>query len=156
VRRERIFERLSGGWSYEAIAGEEKVTPRRIRQIVTEALRRREVDGASDHAMPQLVRLENALRLGAEAVAGGDIGAIGPYLAVLDRLDRYRRGAAPVQVYDKATRDRLFAKLNSVAARLLAETEAKPSATDGGGPDAALTPEPERNKAVPLESPASP
>src|SRR5271163_100683 len=85
VRRERIFERLRGGLSYEAVAHEEGVTPRRIRQIVTEALRRQEVDSEADHAMLQLVRLESAHRLAAEAVAGGDIGAITPYLSVLDR-----------------------------------------------------------------------
>jgi hypothetical protein len=45
------------------------VTPRRVRQIVSEALRRRKVDGGSDHAMLQLARLEHALRLSAEAVA---------------------------------------------------------------------------------------
>ena len=116
LRRERIFERVRDGWSYEAIAAEQGVTPRRIRQIISEALRRQEVDSGPEQAMLQLVRLEGALRLGAEAVAAGDIGAIGPYLNVLDRIDRYRRGAAPVQVYDKASRDRLFAKLNQIAA----------------------------------------
>ena len=95
LRRERIFERLRGGWSYEAIASEEQVTPRRVRQIVTEVLRRREVDDGPDQAMLQLFRLESAHRLGAEALASGDVRAIGPYLAVLERLDRYRRGAAP-------------------------------------------------------------
>ena len=95
VRRERIFERLRGGWAYGAIAREERVTPRRIRQIVSEALQRQHADGGSDQAMLQLVRLENALRLAVEAAAEGEIGAIAPYLNVLDRLDRYRRGAAP-------------------------------------------------------------
>ena len=87
--------------------------------------------------MLQLVRLEGALRLGAEAVAAGDIGAIGPYLNVLDRIDRYRRGAAPLQVYDKASRARLFAKLNQIAAGLLAETEPKPPAAEGASDGAA-------------------
>jgi hypothetical protein len=153
LRRERIFERVRDGWSYEAIATEQRVTPRRIRQIISEALRRREVDGGPEQAMLQLVRLEGALRLGAEAVAAGDIGAIGPYLNVLDRIDRYRRGAAPVQVYDKASRDRLFAKLNQIAARLLAETEPKPPAAEGGSHGAAA---PERNEPRPLDSAASP
>jgi hypothetical protein len=156
LRRERIFERLRGGWTYDAIAGEEGVTPRRIRQIVSEALRRQGVDLGPDHAMLQLVRLESAHRLTAETVASGDIAAIGPYLAVLDRLDRYRRLATPLQSYDKASRDRLFAKLNSIAARLLAGTEPKPPAAEGGSPDAAEAPEPGRSKAIPVDSPASP
>ncbi len=158
LRRERIFERLRGGWAYEAIADEEKVTPRRIRQIVSEALQRQQADSASEQAMLQLVRLENALRLGAEAVARGDIGAIGPYLAVLDRLDRYRRGAAPLQGYDKGARDRLFAKLNGIAARLVAETEPKAPApwAESGSADATEAPELERGEALALDSPASP
>jgi hypothetical protein len=155
VRRERIFERLRGGLSYEAVAHEEGVTPRRIRQIVTEALRRREVDGESDHAMLQLVRLESAHRLAAEAVAGGDIGAIAAYLSVLDRLDRYRRGAAPVKGYDKQSRELLFAKLNSID-RAAARIEPKPPAADGGSPNAAVPPEPERNSAFPLDSRVDP
>ena len=154
LRRERIFERLRGGWSYEAIASEERVTPRRIRQIVSQALRRQEIDGGPDQAMLQLLRLEGALRLAAEAVGAGDIGAIGPYLNVLDRIDRYRRGAAPVEVYNKASRDRLFAKLNQIASRLLAETEPKPLAAEGGSQGAAAAPE--RSEARPLDSPASP
>lgn len=38
LRWERIFERMRGGWSYEAIAAEQGVTPRRIRQIISEGL----------------------------------------------------------------------------------------------------------------------
>ncbi len=144
VRRKRILERLRGGWSYEAIALEEKVTTRRIRQIVAEVLRRRDVDSGSDHALLQLARLESALRLGAEALEAGDIRATGPYLAVLDRIDRYRRGAAPLPVYDEAARERLFAKLNRVANRLLAGSEPKPPASEGERPSALEAAEPER------------
>lgn len=151
VRRERIFERLRGGWSYEAIAGEEKLTTRRIRQIVVEGLRRREVDDGSDHALLQLARLESALRVGAEAVAAGDLRAIGPYLAVLDRIDRYRRGAAPAAIYDEAARKRLFAKLNRVANSLMAETEPKRLA-EGGGAEAS---EPEAPAALPPDLPVT-
>jgi hypothetical protein len=42
LRRERIFARLRGGWAYEDIAREEHVTTRRVRQIVSEALQRRQ------------------------------------------------------------------------------------------------------------------
>jgi hypothetical protein len=156
VRRERIFERLRRGWSYEAIAREERVTPRRIRQIVSEALQRQQVDGGPDQAMLQLVRLENALRLAAERVIGGDIGAIAPYLSILDRIDRYRRWATPLEAYDRQARERLFAKLNRVA-RELARPEAKPSApaAEGRGPNSAEAPAGERTGAFPLDSPAS-
>ncbi len=56
LRRARIFARIREGWSYAAIAGEEALTPRRVRQTVSEALQKRIVDPASDHAPLQLER----------------------------------------------------------------------------------------------------
>ncbi len=158
LRRERIFARLRGGWAYDEIAREERVTPRRVRQIVSEALQRRQVDDGSDHAMLQHARLEQALRLAAEAVAAGEIGAIAPYLKVLAQLDRYQGAASAKQAYDEKARERLFAKINRVAARLDRREAAKPAAPEAQGlsPDAAEAPEPERIEAFNLDSPASP
>jgi hypothetical protein len=157
LRRTRIFACLRSGWSYEAIAREEKVTPRRIRQIVGEVLKRREVDAGPDHAMLQLARLEGALRLTAERVAAGDIGAIGVQLKVLERLDRYRGGAAPIQAYDAKARARLLAKLNRVAAQARSSAAAKPSApaADAGAHEAGAQVEKERIEAFSLDPPAS-
>jgi hypothetical protein len=156
LRRERIFARLRGGWAYEDIAREERVTIRRVRQIVSEALQRRTVDGGSDHAMLQLARLEQAHRLAAVAVAEGEIAAIAPYLKVLAQLDRYRGAASVNQAYDEAARERLFAKINRIAARVQSRGAAKPAApAAGGSPDAAESPEPERIEASHLDSPAS-
>src|SRR5208282_3090220 len=151
LRRERIFARLRGGWAYEEIAREERVTPRRVRQIVSEALQRRQVDDGSDHAMLQLARLEQALRLAAEAVGAGEIGAIGPYLKVLAQLDRYQGAASANQAYDEEARERLFAKINRIAARVQSSGAAKPAA------DAAEAPESDRIEASHsshLDSPA--
>ncbi len=158
VAVERIFARLRGGWAYEDIAREEQVTIRRVRQIVSEALKRRTVDGGSDHAMLQLARNEQALRLAAEAVAQGEIGAIAPYLKVLAQLDRHQGPASAKQAYDDKARERLFAKINRVAARLDRREAAKPAAPEAQGlsPDAAEAPEPERIEAFNLDSPASP
>ena len=57
ARRKRIFARLNEGWAYDEIAREERLTAHRVRQIVTEVLDRREVDGDSAHALLQLGRL---------------------------------------------------------------------------------------------------
>ncbi|HKI13717.1 MAG TPA: hypothetical protein VKA12_01660 [Roseiarcus sp.] len=157
LRRERIFARLRGGWAYDEIAREERVTPRRVRQIVSEALQRRQVDDGSDHAMLQHARLEKAIRLAAEAVAEGEIGAIAPYLKVLAQLDRYQGAASAKQAYDEKARERLFAKINRVAARLDRREAAKPAApAEGLRAHAAEAPESERIEAFNLESPASP
>src|SRR5260370_41781365 len=78
LRRARIFARLREGWAYGDIAQEERLTSRRIRQIVSETLQRRAVDRRPEHAMLQLARLEPALRLAAGALAKGEIEAISP------------------------------------------------------------------------------
>src|SRR5271169_2813381 len=118
LRRRRIFARLRGGLSYEEIAGEEGVTGERIRQIVSEVLQKRSVDSGADHAKLQLDRLAPVMQLASEAVAAGDVTAITPYLKVLDRLDRYQTVAGANQVYDDGARERLFDKINRVAANL--------------------------------------
>ena len=46
-RRKRIFARLREGWAYDEIAGEERVSPERIRQIVSEVLDKRVIDRGS-------------------------------------------------------------------------------------------------------------
>ncbi len=40
LRRERIFSRLRLGWPYAEIAREERLSERRVRKIVSDALRR--------------------------------------------------------------------------------------------------------------------
>ncbi len=116
LRRERIFARLSLGWTYDKIAREEGVSDRRIRQIVADALRRQELDDPTDHAIIQLMRLDAAHELAARAVDSGDLKAIDSLLKVLERMDRYHKAAACKAAYDDAARKRLFAKLNRVAA----------------------------------------
>ena len=78
ARCKRIFARLNEGFAYDEIAREERLTARRVRQIVTDVLDRREVDGDSAHALLQLGRLGPARRAVGEVVAGGDVRAIAP------------------------------------------------------------------------------
>ena len=137
-RRERVFARLRLGWSYESVAREEGVTERRIRQIVADVLRREKLDDPTDHALLQLVRLERAHALAAEAVAAGDLRAIGALLKVLDSIDRYRKAGARKAVYDATARKRLFAKLNRIAAQFKASeapAAAAPTGEESGRPD---------------------
>ena len=104
ARCKRIFARLNEGFAYDEIAREERLTARRVRQIVTDVLDRREVDGDSAHALLQLGRLGPALRAAGEAVAGGDVRAIAPLVKVLDRLDRYQKTARTIQADHKRIR----------------------------------------------------
>jgi hypothetical protein len=121
LRRERIFARIKLGWTYQRIARAEGVTDRRIRQIVTDALRRQELDGPTDHALIQRMRLESAHELVAQAVDAGDLAAIDPLLKVLERIDRHRKAGMRQALYDAPARKRLFDKLNTVAAGLASE-----------------------------------
>ncbi len=129
LRRERIFSRLRLGWPTAEIAREERLSERRVRKIVSDAPRRRTVDDASDHALLQLVRLEGAQALAAEAIDAGDLQAIAPYLKVLDGLDHYHKAGATKPVYDDAARERLFAKMSRIADRL--EAKARKGAGQG-------------------------
>jgi hypothetical protein len=149
LRRARIFTRLREGWPYTEIAREEGLTDRRIRQIVSETLKKRVVDDSADHALLQLARLEPALRLAAGAVADGDVKAIRYYLKLLDQLDRYRPAAATTQAYDDAARERLYAKLGQAAARLQAKAAKRALA---GPPDRTEAGDPTRNGEAGVES----
>ena len=118
LRRRRILARMREGWAYEEIARAESVTVDRIRKIVAAFLSKRVIDDESDHARVQLARLEAALQAAGEAVAGGDIKAIVPYLRVLDRLDRYRVAAAARREEDGVYRKKLLDKLDQAAAAI--------------------------------------
>jgi hypothetical protein len=142
----RIFARLQEGWSYDEIGREEGVTRERIRQIVKQALEKRQVDAGRDHAQLQIARLAPALRLAAEAVGEGEVSAIAPLLRVLERLDKYQGAGAAVgpSDYEQGGRERLLNKLNFMAERMLQEKEAKaqaagrpPADSDDDGDDGA-------------------
>jgi hypothetical protein len=145
LRRERIFSRLRLGASSADVAREEGLSEQRVRKIVADALKRQEVEDPPDHALIQLVRLEGAQVLAAEAVAAGDLTAIAPYLQVLDRIDRYRKTGATKHVYDDEERQRLFAKMNRVVADLEAEARrfAKGAAAKNPPADAETQPKPD-------------
>jgi hypothetical protein len=123
LRRRRIFTGLPEGQSYDEIAEEEGLSVTRIRQIVSEVLRKRLVDSGSELAKLQLERLGPVMQLAADAVAAGDVSAITPYLKVLDRFDRYQAIAGTNQVYDDEARKKLMDKLNRVAANLGVDEE---------------------------------
>ena len=117
-RRRRVFAQLREGFTYDEIAAEEGVSASRIRQIVSQELQQRAVDSGAEHAKLQLDRLAPAIQLAAEAIAGGEISAITPYLKALDRLDRYQVVASANQVYDDEARKKLMDKINRLAENL--------------------------------------
>jgi hypothetical protein len=138
IRRHRIMERALGGWSYAAIASTENLTPRRIRQIVNQSLKRSPADRAAEHIRLQTARLGAPLRLAAQKIDDGDLGAIDRLLRVLDRLDRYQTRAAAPPPFDEAAEGaaKFDAKLDDLLRRA-AEDKARAAAArgpDGGAP----------------------
>jgi hypothetical protein len=70
VRQARIFARLRDGWAYDDIARDKPLSTKRVRQIVSEALRRRPVshDFLSDvQDEPQPFRLATYIGRGSLA-----------------------------------------------------------------------------------------
>jgi hypothetical protein len=105
ARTRRIFQRLREGWAYDEIA-KARVIERRV------------VDRGEDRSHLQIERLRPALKLAGEAVARGDLKAIGPLIRLVDRLDRHESRIAKPSAYTDDCRKRLLDKLNQAAANL--------------------------------------
>jgi hypothetical protein len=118
ARRKRIFARLREGWAYDEIAGEERVSAERIRQIVSEVLDKRVIDRGVDHAHLQLERLMPALRIVGEAIGRGELKAVAPLIKVIDRLDKHQQTVVAKYTYGPEERQRLIDKINRLADNL--------------------------------------
>ena len=113
-RRKRIFARLREGWAYEEIAGEERLSAERIRQIVAEVLDKRVIDRGVDHAHLQLERLMPAMRIVGEAIGRGELKAVAPLIKMIDRLDKHQQTVVAKYTYGPEERERLLAKINAL------------------------------------------
>lgn len=136
ARIKRILEQLREGWAYDDIAREEGLTERRVRQIVTQFLKEREALEGVTHAHMQIDRLGRAMRVAGDALARGDIRAIGPFIRVIDRLDRYQTlahqaAARPSPVEDQIIVQSLLARLKRAVKAELAE-ECRREAPEAG------------------------
>jgi DNA-binding Lrp family transcriptional regulator len=131
LRRLRILASVQAGLSYAAIGREEGLSRERVRQIVAKALDEGETGTKLDHARVQIARLEPALRLAAQAVVDGDLGAIDRLLRVLDRLDRYSAVEGAAASENAGGRERLLAKINAMAERMIAARQSGLVDADG-------------------------
>jgi hypothetical protein len=118
ARRKRIFAKLREGWAYDEIAREERVSPERIRQIVSEVLGKRVIDRGADHAHLQLERLMPALRLVGEAIERGELKAVAPLIKVIDRLDKHQETVVAKYSYGPEERQPLLDKVNRLVDNL--------------------------------------
>ena len=132
ARTKRILEQLREGWAYDDIAREEGLTGRRVRQIVAEFLKAREALEGATHAHMQIDRLGRAMRVASDALARGDIRAIGPFIRVIDRLDRYQTLAQETRARPTPVEDQVI--IQSLVARLKAQPGPSSPRSAGGRP----------------------
>ena len=96
ARDRRIVERLREGFGFHEIAREERLSDRRVRQIVKQALEGREALESAIHAHMQIDRLGHAMRVAGDALARGDVRAVAPFIKAVEKLDRYQSLARQV------------------------------------------------------------
>jgi hypothetical protein len=128
-RGPKIVAALVSGQSVEAIAEAERLTRKRVEALLRDELRRRWVAPAAEHARLQIVRLEAMAAKLAPSTENGELPAIDRVLKILDRLDRYHgfgKLAPANDAPDEGGRERLLAKLNAMAERMIAARKAEP------------------------------
>ena len=126
-RARRIFARLIGGQSIRAIAAAERLSVRRVQQIVRQELERRDANPADDYALLQIARLERALDLIGGQIDAGKPAAVHAFVRILDHLnrlapERLRLRAMGLRVGDEVDKmaerlDRLDAAREALASR---------------------------------------
>ena len=93
-------------------------------QIVKQSLELNEAGTIGEQKRIALARLEPALRLAARAVAEGRLEGIDRLIKVVDRMDRIGASPGVSTAEDYAgAHERLMAKINGVAARMLPQPE---------------------------------
>ena len=128
-RGPKILVALVAGEGVDAIAEKEGLSRKRVETILRDELRRRWVAPAEDYARLQIVRLEAMSAKLAAKAEKGDLPAIDRMLKILDRLDRYHgftRLTPAISDQYEGAHERLMAKINNAAARLLQPAQADP------------------------------
>jgi hypothetical protein len=88
-RRLRILERLTTGLSVAHIARVEKLTVRRVQQIIADMLDSREIDPPAGFVQLQVARLSNAMIVSHTMMMEGDLQAVDRMIKLTRELDRY-------------------------------------------------------------------
>ena len=114
ARARRIFARLIGGQSIRAIAAAERLSVRRVQQIVRKQLGRTNVNPADDYVFLQIARLERALDLIGGQIDAGKPAAAHAFVRILDLLNRL----APDRLRLREAEFRFVTDIDTMAERL--------------------------------------
>jgi DNA-binding CsgD family transcriptional regulator len=105
-RERRIVNLLNAGVSIDAIAARERVTLKRMRNLVREILARRMPQPPAEFVALQISRLSEALLVSYCAMARANLKAVDRVVRIVRELDRYH-GFAPRDVSTRAEEQRL-------------------------------------------------
>ena len=130
-RARHIYAAMMDGRSLREIAEAEGLGIRRIQQIVAEELARRKGDPATDYALLQIARLEQAQELLGAKIDAGEAAAVPAFLRVIEQLSKLTErqlhlgGSAAFRFADEANEmEERFERL-AVAREVLAERRAR-------------------------------
>jgi hypothetical protein len=125
---QRVLAGLIAGAGVDEIRAAERLTVKRMENILRRELRARWVAPAEEFARLQIARLERMIAKLVEPIQNGDLKAIDRALKIVDRLDRYHgftKAKRLPEQYDDEDRARLLKKLNEIADRLQPEKPAE-------------------------------
>src|SRR5277367_4933328 len=130
-RARHIYAAMMDGRSLREIAEAEGLGVRHIQQLVAEGLARRKGDPATDYALLQIARLEQAQELLGAKIAAGEAAAVPAFLRVIEQLSKlterqlYLGGSAAFRLADEADEmEERFERL-ATAREVLAERRAR-------------------------------
>ena len=130
-RARHIYAAMMDGRSLREIAEAEGLGIRRIQQIVAEELARRKGDPATDYALLQIARLEQAQELLGAKIDAGEAAAVPAFLRVIEQLSKLTQrqlhlgGSAAFRLADEADEmEERFERL-AIAREVLAERRAR-------------------------------
>jgi DNA-binding CsgD family transcriptional regulator len=95
IRELKIVELMAGGVSVREIALRERLSERRVREIVAHALARRERVAGPEFFELQVRRLSEALFVSYGSMSDGNLKAVDRVVKIVRELDRYH-GFAPI------------------------------------------------------------
>jgi len=125
ARAKRMIAALIEGADLDAVAAQERLPAEEAQTILRKGLSQRWVASVADFAKIQIARLENLCLHVMDRIDGGELAAIDRALKIIDRFDRYHgfnRASPAIEPHGDEEREKLLAKLNAVAERLLDET----------------------------------
>jgi DNA-binding CsgD family transcriptional regulator len=106
ARERRIVNLLNAGITVDEIAARERVSVKRMRNLVRETLARHQPEPPAEFVALQLSRLREALLVSYSAMGGGNLGAVDRVVKIVREMDRYH-GFAPREIRQSRNPERL-------------------------------------------------